>query len=71
MCSSEYAGLVPKCAPTPDSSVATRSFRLSVGVCLFGGLLTSLISLPVPRLKLLLGFAPRCGRDARAATSHP
>jgi FHS family L-fucose permease-like MFS transporter len=38
--------------PSVDK-IATRLFRLSIGICFFGGFLTSLVSLLVPRLKLL------------------
>ncbi|WP_293881843.1 MFS transporter [Sphingomonas sp.] len=36
--------------------MATRLFRLSIGICFFGGFLTSLVSLLVPRLKLLFNL---------------
>jgi FHS family L-fucose permease-like MFS transporter len=36
-----------------DNNAATRLFRLSIGICFIGGFLTSLVSLLVPRLKLL------------------
>jgi FHS family L-fucose permease-like MFS transporter len=41
-------------APAPDS--ATRLFRLSIGVFFIGGFLSSMISLFVPRMKLIYGL---------------
>jgi len=43
--------------PSPDIPVGTRLFRLSVGVFFIGGFLTSIVSLLVPRLKLMLGLS--------------
>jgi FHS family L-fucose permease-like MFS transporter len=36
-----------------DDRAATRLFRLSIGICFFGGFLTSIVSLLVPRMRLL------------------
>ncbi|CAN5390181.1 sugar MFS transporter [soil metagenome] len=36
-----------------EDRAATRLYRLSIGICFFGGFLTSIVSLLVPRMKLL------------------
>ena len=42
-------------SPLPD--VATKLFRMSIGVAFVGGFVTSVVGLLVPRLKLLLGLS--------------
>lgn len=40
----------------PDATLASRLFRLSIGPYFIGGVVLSLVSLLVPRLKLLMGL---------------
>lgn len=42
---------------SPQPQVASALFRMSVGVCFIGGFVTSVVSLLVPRLKLMLDLS--------------
>ena len=47
---------MPAHAAAPDPALASRLFRLSIGTYFMGGFVVSLVSLLVPRLKLLMGL---------------
>lgn len=50
------AAMPPLPSPVDDRFRATRMFRLAVGIYFMGGFVASLVSLLVPRLKLLVGL---------------